>query len=461
MSVFLLHPPTFRSYLVSAGYLKTAALNYLVNYARARVYDTLREGIVKGTLAIVDEDGTTEFGDPDSNGISVTLTVNSPNMWTRVMMSNDLGVSEAYMESDFDVSSLKDLLNLWLDNRHTLTGMHNTVNSLFTYYSALAIKTLGRQNLSNAKWNAEVAYNTSNKFFQSFLSKEMMYSCAIWGDEEGGPRGDLVSGPTPGDLEAAQHRKIMNILGKARLRPGDRLLEIGTGWGAMAINAALMGCTVDTVTLCKEQMAMTQQRAREAGVEDRVRVHLCDYRQLPASFEKQFDAMITCEMIEAVGPRYLPEFFQIMDWALKDDRATMVITATSQPDSRYTDYQPDDFARHYHWPNCHLPSSTSMAVWVQKAVPGKFVFHHLEDHGPHYCRTLREWGRRLEKNFNGEVIQELRERYPQLQTEHDIEAFKRKWMYMFVYAEVGYARAYTSLYCWTFTRTDNVAMVCS
>ncbi|EIN09720.1 CFS1-like protein [Punctularia strigosozonata HHB-11173 SS5] len=458
MSPSLLHRPSFRSYLISAGYLKTAALNSLISYARTRCFDTLRDGIIKGHLIIVDEHGTSEFGDSRSEGQQVTLTVNNPNMWIRIVMSNDLGAAEAYMESDFDVSSLKALLNLWLDNRHTLVGMKNTMNSLLAYYSALAINTLGRQSLSNAKRNAEVAYNTSNKFFQSFLSEEMMYSCAIWGDEENGPRGDLTSGPIPRDLEAAQRRKIMHILAKARVRPGDRLLEIGTGWGAMAINA---GCTVDTVTLCKEQMLMAKQKAREAGVEDRVRVHLCDYRELPSTFEKQFDAMVSCEMIEAVGPRYLPEFFKIMDWALKDDRATMVITATSQPESRYTNFQPDDFSRHYHWPNCHLPSATSMAVWVQKSVPGRFVFHNLEDHGIHYCRTLREWGRRLEKNFKGDVIEDLRQRYPQLKTDHDIEAFKRKFAYMFVYAEVGYARAYTSLNCWTFARTDNVSTACS
>ena len=125
-----------------------------------------------------------------------------------------------------------------------------------------------------------------------------MYSCAIWGDAESGPCGDLVGGPTPGDLEAAQLRKIHTLLAKARVRPGDRLLEFGSGWGAMSIQAALIGCTVDTVTLSREQKEMTEQRAREAGVGDRVRVHLCDYRELPPDFEHAFDAFVCSEMIE-------------------------------------------------------------------------------------------------------------------------------------------------------------------
>jgi cyclopropane-fatty-acyl-phospholipid synthase len=144
-----------------------------------------------------------------------------------------------------------------------------------------------------------------------------MYSCALWSDAENGIRGDLTVGPTEGDLEAAQERKIHYVLKQARLRHGDRLLEIGSGWGAMSITvsdlqlcflswslififyqAARMGCTVDTVTLSKEQKAETEIRALEAGVGDRVRVHLCDYRELPSSFEHAFDGFVSCEMIE-------------------------------------------------------------------------------------------------------------------------------------------------------------------
>ena len=212
-----------------------------------------------------------------------------------------------------------------------------------------------------------------------------------------------------------------------------------------------MGCDVDTITLSSQQMDMVKKVAALAGVSDRVRVHLCDYRQLPAEFKNAFDALIACEMIEvgasvdasaalccltevpiqAVGPKNMSEFFRMADWALKDHRAAMVITSTSRPESRYTPYQciltsclprlspcanyscfrTDDFARHYHWPNTHLPSATSLAVSVQEAVPGKFVLYNLEDQGAReipyplrfggsltrslldYPRTLREWGR--------------------------------------------------------------------
>ncbi|KAL1937279.1 hypothetical protein VTO73DRAFT_13888 [Trametes versicolor] len=460
----LLHASTLRSAIVSAGVLPNSIEAFLSAYGRASILSTLNRGILKGTLVVIDDDGTYHFGQTASKeSAPVVMHIHSARVWTRIILSNDLGVAEAFMEGEYTVSNLKGLLNLWLDNRTTLSGLSNILNSIFARCSALAINVLGHQSLGNgmSRWNAEVAYDTSNAFFDCFLSKEMMYSCAIWGDAEGGVHGDLLSGSKPGDLEAAQQRKVATFLAKARVRPGDRLLEFGSGWGAMAIGAAKFGCLVDTITLSHEQHAMTVRRAAEAGVADRVRVHLCDYRELPPEFEHAFDALVSSEMLEAVGPRMLHTFFQKLDWALKPDRATVVLTATSQPEHRWSEYQPNDFARHYHWPNTHLPSPLSLANAAQEATPGKFVLHNLEDHGIHYPRTLREWGRRLEANFKGKVVAELQERYPQLRDAAALEAFKRKWQYMFTYAEVGYARAYTNLNCWTFTRPENPLSVCA
>lgn len=149
----------------------------------------------------------------------------------------------------------------------------------------------------------------------------------------------------------------------------------------------------------------------------------------------------------------------------------------------------DCFARHYHWPNTFFPSATALPNWIQSAIPGKLVLESIEDHGirrcpislsvrrsddsvPDYPRTLREWARyiyshspeglnliqnapcyrRLNKNFIEGTVSKLQDQYPQLKDPHNLEAFKRKWLYMFAYAEDGYARAYTSLNCWTFTR---------
>ena len=225
-----------------------------------------------------------------------------------------------------------------------------------------------------------------------------MYSCAIWSEPEGGIRGDLSSrGSQPDDLHNAQIRKIHHILANARVKPGYRLLEVGTGWGAMAIEAAKLGATVDSVTLSVQQKVMAEQRAVEAGVADRVRVHLLDYRQLPEDFKGQFDSFVSCEMVEAVGLRNHHTYFKVIDWALKPNRGAACITATAMPEFRYTTFQyvsfnlpnsvsaksvhrPDDFARHYHWPNTFLPNATYFSMAAQQAVPGRLILHSLEDH---------------------------------------------------------------------------------
>ncbi|KAK0444337.1 Mycolic acid cyclopropane synthetase-domain-containing protein [Armillaria borealis] len=123
-------------------------------------------------------------------------------------------------------------------------------------------------------------YDASNELYKAFLSQEMQYSCPIWGDEEGGVRGDLTGQRTYGDLERAQERKIGHILKKARLQPGHRLLEIGSGWGSLAIAAAEMGCTVDSLTLSVEQKTLAEERIKKAGFESQIRIHLMDYRNM-------------------------------------------------------------------------------------------------------------------------------------------------------------------------------------
>ncbi|KAJ6511411.1 putative cyclopropane fatty acid synthase [Mycena vitilis] len=447
-----LHPPTWRAKLLAA--LSPVSIGSSA-IARRMVFYLLARNVIKGQLVVEDSEGTHTFGIRDKNEDPVTMKVHNARLWMRILVSYDLGLSEAYMDGDFDVSDLTGLLNFCLDNRTALAGL-GYIDRPMAIMSSLLMNLFGQRSLSLAKWNAEVAYDVSNEFMTCMLSKEMMYSFAFWSDEEGGPLGDLTVGPTEGDLEAAQLRKIRRLLHLCRLRSGDRLLEFGTGWGAMAIEAARMGCTVDTVTLSGEQKALAEERIAEAGYSHCVKVHLCDYRELPEDFAHCFDALVASEMVEAVGARHYDQFFSIVDWALKTDRAAAVFTATGQPEHRYSDYQRNDFVRQYHWPNTHLPSATAIISAVQHAVPGKLVLFKCEDYGIHYPRTLREWGRRLERNFQGDVVTRLIERYPVLSDESKMKAFIRKWTYMFAYAEVGYARAYTSLYCWTFARPENI-----
>jgi cyclopropane-fatty-acyl-phospholipid synthase len=169
----------------------------------------------------------------------------------------------------------------------------------------------------------------------------MVYSCALWGSDEHGPTGDLDREPLPSELDSAQTRKLQHVIEKARIKPGDRILEFGSGWGALAIAAALAvpDCEVDSITLSIEQKTLAEGRARVLGLHDRVRFHLMDYRNLPPEWEKQFDVFVSIEMIEHVGTQYYNTYFGIIDWALKTDGARVVVSASTFPEHRYSQYQ--------------------------------------------------------------------------------------------------------------------------
>ncbi|KIJ60577.1 hypothetical protein HYDPIDRAFT_98479, partial [Hydnomerulius pinastri MD-312] len=388
------------------------------------------------------------------------ITVINGDFWVRVYLSHDLGFAEAYMHGDFIASPA----DLWIQNREHLPGLSSYANHALVTLFGLNVRAFG-QSPSNAKSNAMTGYDVCNDCFKSFLSKDTTYSCVVFLEKAGGVRGDLTDTWTKEDLYTAQINKIHILLEKARLRPGDRLLEFGTDWGQLAIEAAKMGCTVDTLTLSVQQKFLAERRMAEEGLQDKICVHLHDYRNLPVHFQHQFDAFICVEMIEAVGIKYLPKFFRILDWALKPDRATAVITATTQPESRFSLYRTEDYARKYQWPNYFCPSPTYLVSTADAAIQGKLAVESIEQFAPHYARTLREWAMRFQKTWGPDVTQSLLKSQPPLAGGENLGIFKRKWEYMYVYAEIGYARGYTGLHHFTFVRPslephDNVLTRC-
>ena len=248
-------------------------------------------------------------------------------------------------------------------------------------------------------------------WLQAFLSKEMMYSVALWSDEEGGVRGDLVA-PLPASnfaLENAQQRKLHHVCEALRLFPGARVLEFGSGWGGLAIHAAIhYGAEVDSLTLSNEQKREAESRVAELerkGIlkSGMVRFHLRDYRECPAEFENAFDAFVSIEMIEVwtfldyrsandahfytkqhVGPRYYNKYFSIVDWALKPQRATAVVTSSTYPEHRFSGYQAEDFVRRYIWPNGTLPSASALIRAAESTTResgrGGFTLVGVENH---------------------------------------------------------------------------------
>lgn len=431
---------------------------WVVALARSSILSVLDNAIVIGQLSISDSEGIHHYGRYQKGCNKVHLSIVNDNFWFRILLSSDLGFSEAYMIGDIEISDLKSAMNLWLENQST---MEDTLSSTFARLSS-AISSLYNgflgQTRSQARLNAIASYDQSNGLFKAFLSREMMYSCALWDDAENGVRGDLESGPMPGDLEAAQLRKIHHVLRKARVKPGHRILEFGSGWGGLAIEAArTYGCEVDTLTLSIEQKTLAEERIRGAGLDGRVRVHLLDYREIPAEFEKAFDAFVSIEMLEHVGAKHYNTYFKLVDFALKANGATAVVSASTFPESRYTGYQAEDFMRKYMWPNSCLPSATALITAAQTASQGRFTLEGVENHASHYPRTLREWGRRLEQNLTQDLISKD---YPALRDRADYEAFKRKWQYLFAYAGAGFAKGYITCHMLTFIRQRDAPEKC-
>lgn len=269
-----------------------------------------------------------------------------------------------------------------------------------------------KNTLNQAKQNISRHYDLSNAMYEMFLDETMTYSCAIFDHENEA-------------LKDAQLRKIDRILEKACLSRHHHVLEIGTGWGTLAIRAArLYGCRVTTITLSKEQQELARQRIAQAGLSDRVEVLLCDYRNVTG----QYDRILSVEMIEAVGKAYYPAFFRCCDRLLKPN-GMLVLQTITIPDQRYEAYsKTTDWMRLFIFPGGLLPSLTALTQVITKHTP--FVIKQVDSIGPHYALTLARWKER----FLAHREDILKLGFP--------DSFIRRWEYYFSYCQAGFAQHY-------------------
>ena len=239
--------------------------------------------------------------------------------------------------------------------------------------------------------------------------------------------------------------------GVQTLAPGDRVLEIGTGWGSLAMEACrqVPGITVDSLTLSKEQKVLAEERIKEAGLESQITVHLMDYRDMPATWDGTFDRVVSIEMLEAVGIEFLSTYFSNVNRVLRPDVGTAVFQCITMPEARFDAYvRGVDFIKKYIFPGGVLPSVRSLVDAMADGSKGTMVLQAVDSIGPHYARTLREWHQRFEAAFDdgesGIRAALLRDSaairaLPEAQREAEVEVFRRKWIYYFVYCERGFA----------------------
>ena len=381
---------------------------HLLDGIAARASRRRLAGIRDGRILILDRGRRYSYGAPTTRcPFEATVEVHDPRFWSELAFGGSIGAGEAYMAGYWTSDDLTGLVRILLANREVLDGMETGLARL-TEPLQKSLHWLNRNTRTGSRRNVAAHYDLGNEFFALFLDPTMMYSCAIF--------------ERPGmTLEEAQYARLARVCRQLDLRPTDHLLEIGTGWGGMAIYAAQRhGCRVTTTTISRAQYELARERVAAAGLEDRVTLLLEDYRELRG----QYDKLVSLEMIEAVGHRYFDTYFAQCGRLLRDD-GLMLLQAITIADQRYeAARRAVDFIQRYIFPGGALPSITAMLGSITAHTDLKLV--GLEDIGPHYATTLRHWRagflRRLDE------VRALG--YP--------ESFIRMWEFYLCYCEGGF-----------------------
>ncbi|AYM92205.1 class I SAM-dependent methyltransferase [Serratia sp. 3ACOL1] len=366
----------------------------------------LLSGIREGSLTVREGQQTLHFGD-ESSALRAEVQILAPGVYWRLLTGGSLAAAESWMEGEWETHQLTPLLQILALNGKVLGRLESGFHLLGNPMERLRHWTR-RNYRKQARENISAHYDLGNEFYAHFLDEDLLYSSALFTADDQA-------------LSQAQQAKMERLCEQLALTAGDHLLEIGTGWGAMAEYAARhYGCRVTTTTLSREQYIWATERIARAGLQDRVQVLLCDYRDLTGEFDK----LVSVEMIEAVGKRYLPDFFRTCQARLRPG-GRMAIQAITIQDQRYHDYSKSvDFIQRYIFPGGFLPSITAMSELMTRHTD--FVVRNLFDMGPDYARTLTHWRQRF------------------LHAWQDIEKlgfderFRRMWLYYFGYCEAGF-----------------------
>ncbi|OAA68325.1 cyclopropane-fatty-acyl-phospholipid synthase [Niveomyces insectorum RCEF 264] len=374
----------------------------------------------------------------------VQLVVRSDAFWMRVFLFADMGFAEAYMLGEVECADLTSFFQLFIHNRDRMNNGTTRLSAVSHALSSLARTT---NTLSNALLNISAHYDISNDMFAAFLSPDMTYSCPIWrrptlhgsrDDDDG--HGDF-HGHDHESLEDAQMRKLDRFIDGAHVKATDHVLEIGTGWGSLAIRAVQRtGCRVTSLTLSREQKALSEQRIADAGLADRIAVLLLDYRSLAGhpACAAPYDKIISIEMLEAVGQEYLATYFACIHRLLKRDGGIAVFQCITMPEGRHEAYSKgEDFINHYIFPGGYLPSITQLLNHISKESAGTLIVESVENIGGHYAKTLRLWREKFLANFETTIRPALKKEHSGM-ADDEIEVFRRKWEYYFTYCEAGF-----------------------
>ncbi|KAK1419909.1 hypothetical protein QVD17_29345 [Tagetes erecta] len=412
--------------------------------ARSFIVKFLQDYIVIGTLILIEEGGTMfNFeGTMRKSSLKVYVKVHNPQFYWKIVTKADIGLGDAYINGDFSLidknKGLLDMLTLFIVNSDVQSSASRVkkrgwwtpvfltagISSAKYFYHHF----MRRNTVTQARNNISQHYDLSNEHFSLFMDETMTYSCAIFkSDDE--------------DLKTAQLRKISSLIEKAKVDKSHEVLDIGCGWGAFAIEIVKKtGCKYTGITLSKEQIQYAEIKVKEAGLQDRIKFLLCDYRQIPDTIK--YDRIISCEAIEHFGHEYYQEFFACCEAALAED-GIFVLQFISVQDQKYDEFRrTPGFVREYIFPGGDIPSLNILISAMTAS--SRLSVDHVEKIGTHYVRTLRCWRANFLKNESKILALGFNEQ------------FIRTWEYYFDITAAGFKTETLSDYQVVFSRPGNV-----
>ncbi|CAE6914184.1 COG2230 Cyclopropane fatty acid synthase and related methyltransferases [Vibrio sp. B1ASS3] len=364
---------------------------------------------------------STPNGDYNGEPVVATIEVKHPGFYSRLLQGGSIAAGEAYMDGWWDSPDLTALMKLMALNLRALDKLEEQGSWLTKLLYKLSHWS-NRNSEENSRKNIHAHYDLGNNLYEAFLDTNMLYSSALYNHADD-------------SLEQAQINKMDRLCQQLELKPTDHVVEIGTGWGAMAIYMAEQyGCQVTTTTISEEQHAYAEQKIKERGLENRITLLKEDYRNLTGTYDK----LVSIEMIEAVGKQFLPSYIKVCESLLKSG-GLMAIQAITIADQRYDYYSNNvDFIQKYIFPGGFLPSVTSLTQATTKY--SDLVTRDLFDIGLDYAKTLNEWHLRFNR-----AESEVRS------FGYD-DRFVRMWRYYLSYCEGGFLARTISAVHMTFQR---------
>jgi cyclopropane-fatty-acyl-phospholipid synthase len=393
----------------------------------------------RGRLRVdLPEGGAAEFGAGEVHlplGVpgSARILVRREAFFRKCVLTGDIGFAESFMDGDWTSPDLVAVIGWFILNIEDAPTMSGSGRARGLALNLLRLTNrmghaLRPSTRATARRNISEHYDLSNDFFSLFLDPSMMYSAARWS--------------RPGlTLEEAQGEKNERLCRLLRLSEADHVLEIGTGWGGWALHAARThGCRVTTVTLSRQQHDYATRRVEQAGLAGRVEVRFQDFREIGGRYDK----VVSIEMIEALGHRYLPEFCRVVNAALKPE-GLLAMQFITCPDARYGQFRRGvDFIQKHVFPGSLLLSLNRVNELLSREAG--MVLHGADDMGPDYALTLRKWA------------ESFRARTGDVRALGFDERFVRKWSYYLAYCEAAFALRNISVVQTVHSRPNNLSL---